>query len=88
MSDFASLRARIGAFSLHAKYDSRELTAPGRLAFLDRFYDEVDAERKLPAAERERRAKAARSAYFSRLALKSAKARAGKRLNTKEQNTV
>jgi hypothetical protein len=42
---------------------------------MDRFYDQVDPDRSLPAAERERRAEHARKAYFQRLAAKSAKAR-------------
>jgi hypothetical protein len=42
---------------------------------MERFYDEVDPERVLPEAERELRAQSARKAYFSRLAMKSAKAR-------------
>lgn len=32
-----SMRARIAAHSLHARYDSRELTAPARKAFMDSF---------------------------------------------------
>ena len=70
-----SLRGRIGAYSLHAAYDSRELTAPARKAFLSRFELEVDPEGELPAQERERRAGHARKAYFTRLALASVKAR-------------
>lgn len=70
-----SLRARIGAHSLHSKYDSRELTAKGRAAFLARFLDEVDPKRSLPEAERLRRAEHAKSAYMTRLALASARAR-------------
>ena len=30
-------RGRLGAIALHAKHDSRQLTAPGRRAFLARF---------------------------------------------------
>jgi hypothetical protein len=70
-----SLRGRIGAHALHASYDSREITAPARAAFLSRFELEVDPEGVLPPAERERRAAHARKAYFARLALKSAMAR-------------
>jgi hypothetical protein len=71
-----SLAARIGAHALHSQYDSRELTAAGRAKFLQRFLDEVDPERILPEAERLRRAEHAKSAYFTRLALASQKARA------------
>jgi len=73
-----AMQARLAAFVLHSRYDSRELTRPAREKFLDRFIDEVDPERTLPQAERERRAECARRAYFTRLALKSAKARAQK----------
>lgn len=65
----AALIGRIGAHALHARVDSREITAPARKAFLARFLDEVDPERTLPEAERQRRAEHARKAYFSRLAL-------------------
>jgi hypothetical protein len=68
----------LGAHSLHAKYDSRELTKNAREKFDARFEDEVDPDRVLPEAERLRRAEHARRAYFTRLALASAKARARK----------
>ena len=70
-----TLRARIAAYSKHAKHDPRESTAPARAAALARFEDEVDPNRELPEAERARRAEAARKAYFTRLAFKSAQAR-------------
>ncbi len=70
-----SLRARIGAHALHASHDSRELTAPARAAFSARFEAEVDPDGILPEAERKRRADHARKAYFTRLALASARAR-------------
>jgi len=76
------MRARIGGLSLHAKYDSRDLTAPGRAAFLGRFDREVDPDGVLPAAERARRAESARRAYFAKLALKSAKARRARKAAT------
>jgi hypothetical protein len=71
-----SLRARMAAHLLHAKYDSKDLTASARAAFNERFEHEVDPERILPEDERKRRADHARRAYFTRLALASAKARA------------
>jgi len=55
--------------------DRTAATAPGRAAFLARFLDEVDPERRLAPAERERRAESARRAYFMQLALRSARAR-------------
>lgn len=70
-----SLRGRMGAHALHAKYDSREVTAPARAAFFARFEREVDPENVLPEAERRRRAEHARKAYYAGLALKSAAAR-------------
>jgi hypothetical protein len=70
-----SLRSRLAAHSLHSQRDSRELTAKARAKFLGRFLDEVDPDRELPEAERLRRAEHARKAYFTRLALASAKAR-------------
>ncbi len=73
-----SLAARIGAYHLHASYDSRQITAAARKAFMNRFEIEVDPRKELPEAERLRRAEAARKAYFTRLAYQSAKARAGR----------
>jgi len=74
----ASLRGRIGAYALHASHDPRETTKAARVRFLARFLDEVDPDRTLPEAERQRRAEAARKMYFARLALKSAHKRATK----------
>lgn len=70
-----TLRARIAAHAMHARHDSRATSAPGRRAFLERFEREVDPEGVLPIAERQRRAEHARKAYFTRLALKSSRAR-------------
>ena len=70
-----SLRARAAAHSLHAQYDSRELTSAARRAFLSRFEREVDPDGRLDAVERHRRAEHARKAHFTALALKSAQAR-------------
>jgi hypothetical protein len=65
----------MAAHVLHARRDSREHTTPARAAFLARFEDEVDPDRVLSPTERERRAEHARKAYFTRLALASARAR-------------
>jgi hypothetical protein len=70
-----SQRARIAAHSKWAKNDPVEGTAKARATFLQRFLDEVDPGRTLPELERLRRAEHAKSAYFARLAFKSAKAR-------------
>lgn len=55
--------------------DPAARTAPARKAALDRFEREVDPDGTLLPAERARRAKHARKAYFAGLALKSAQAR-------------
>jgi hypothetical protein len=60
---------------MHARNDARETTASARRAFDLRFEREVDPDGLLDPAERARRAKHAKAAYFTRLALKSAKAR-------------
>ena len=73
--DEMATRGRIGAHTVHSRYDSRELTAPARAAFLAGFEQQVDPERALPEAERQRRAEHARKAHFTRMALASARAR-------------
>jgi hypothetical protein len=70
-----SIRGRMGASALHSRHDSRQITAPARAAFLSRFDREVDPDGVLEPAERARRAELAKRLYFTRLALKSAKAR-------------
>lgn len=70
-----ALRGRIGALTLHSRYDSRVATSKARQTFLDRFQEEVDPGGVLSEDERIRRAGFARRAYFTRLALKSAQAR-------------
>lgn len=67
------LRARLAAHAQHAQ--GRTNTEPARAAFLERFGREVDPDGKLDPKERARRAEHAKKAYFTRLALKSAKAR-------------
>lgn len=68
-----STRARIAAHELHAKYDSREITANARAGFLAKFYDQTPAD--LPHAERLRRAEHLLRAHMQRLAVASARAR-------------
>jgi uncharacterized membrane protein YccC len=63
-----ALRARIAAFSLHARYDPRQTTAKARATFATSFERLVDPDLKLPLAERLRRAEAARRAHYARLA--------------------
>jgi hypothetical protein len=69
------LTGRIGAYVLHSKYDSHELTKAARAAFESKFEREVDPDGVLPLEERLRRAEMARKAHYARLALKSAQAR-------------
>lgn len=70
-----TLRARMGAYAQHARHDTTQTTAAARAAFLARFEDQVDPDRQLPPAERERRALAARRRHFAELAYRSARAR-------------
>jgi hypothetical protein len=71
----------MAAHSRWAKEDPNDPAGPlprARKAFLDRFEREVDPDGTLPPAERARRVESARKAYFARLALRSAQARARK----------
>jgi hypothetical protein len=61
----------MAAHAMHAAHDARVTTANGRAAFLARFEREVDPDGRLDPEERR--------AYFTRLALASAKARRVKR---------
>lgn len=71
-----SMRARIASYRSWANTtDPVARTEPARRASMARFEREVDPEGKLPAQERARRAEAARKAYFTELAYKSARAR-------------
>lgn len=71
-----SLRARIAAHVSWANTTDRaKRTAAARQAALDRFDRQVDPDRSLPPEERVQRALAARKAYFTRLALRSSRAR-------------
>lgn len=70
-----SMRARLAAHHLHSQVDSRAHTEPARRAFMERFEDQVDPDRSLPADERRRRAEQAKKAYFLGLSLKAAQKR-------------
>ncbi len=70
-----SQRARMGGYAVAAKYDTKALTQPARAARDQKFIDEVDPDGKLPQEERDRRVEAARTAYFTKLAYQSARAR-------------
>jgi hypothetical protein len=75
-----TLRARVAAHVQWSREPDRSArTANGRAAFLARFEAEVDPDGTLAPEERRRRAEHARRAYFTRLALASAKARRARR---------
>jgi hypothetical protein len=71
----ASLRGRVGAHALHSQ--GKTNTGPARKAFDARFEAEVDPDGTLAPEVRAKRAAHARSLYFTRLAVASAKARKG-----------
>ncbi len=71
-----SLQARLASYvSWSQTDDPAARTAAARKAFADRFERQVDPDGVLPVADRRRRAEAAKRAYYTSLALKSAKAR-------------
>lgn len=68
--------SRLGAHESWARTADRSArTAPARTAFERRFEREVDPDGALAPAERAHRAEHAKKAYFTRLALRSAKVR-------------
>ena len=73
--DEMALRGRLGAYVTHSRHDPRAITQKAREAFLRRFEREVDPDQTLAPDERRRRARYARKAYFTRLALKRRKRR-------------
>jgi len=62
-----TLRARRAAHVMHSRGQTN--TGPARAAFLKRFEDEVDPERSLPEAERQKRAGHALKAHMAQLRL-------------------
>jgi hypothetical protein len=71
-----SLRASLAAHEMHARHDSREITANARAGFQSKFLAQVDATTPgLPEPERIRRAEHLLRAHMKRLALASSKAR-------------
>jgi hypothetical protein len=74
-----TLRARIAAHLSWAKTEDRAArTAAARKAFKDRFVREACRDASESTSDCQRRAEHLRKAYFTRLALKSAQARARK----------
>jgi hypothetical protein len=75
-----SMAARIAANSRWAReFHRAEATAAARRGFRRRFEREVDPEGVLPPEERARRVENAISAYYTRMALRSAQARRARR---------
>lgn len=71
-----SLRARQAVLESWANTsDPSARTKPGRDAAFAKFERQVDPDGVLPAAERKRRAEAARRAHMQRLAYRSSRAR-------------
>lgn len=71
------LRARIASHASWANTEEREQrTRTARDRAWARFEDMVDPDKTMDPVERQKRAESGRKAYFSSLALKSAKARA------------
>ena len=71
---------RIGALKLHGTYDSRQLTANARSAFLARFRDQAAAAaaargEQISDEELDRRAASLRQHHFALMAYKREKAR-------------
>lgn len=70
------IRASLAAYTMHARHDSREITANARAGFISKFLREVDEQAPgLSEIERQRRAEHLLRAHMQRLALKSARAR-------------
>ena len=73
-----TLAGRKGAHEMHSRHDSKAVSqpardaSPGSIGYWER---EVDPESELEPAERTRRAEHAKKAYFTGLALESAKVR-------------
>ena len=79
-----STLGRIGALSLHATHDGREITANASARFLGWFEREVLATAEaagetLSPAELARRAEYAKRAYFLKLSTRSARIRAARK---------
>lgn len=82
-ADLRSAQARIAALTRAAQTDGREISAPGRQAFLKSFLTghscklckPVTIDQALPPDQKARAAEALMRAHFTRMALKSALAR-------------
>lgn len=73
-----SFARSIGGYARAARLTAAELSQAGRVAsqgLTDRFAREIDPDNLLPSEERDRRARAARTAYMRQLSLRSIRAR-------------
>jgi hypothetical protein len=70
-----TLRARAAAYIQHSKCDVHQTTLKARAALRQKYLDQVDPDRLLDEAERDRRADAAMRGDLVRMSLASAKAR-------------
>lgn len=79
----ASHHAQAGRIGAHTRWatetDRSAATQPARDAMARKFEDQVDPDRTLAPDERAKRVENARSAYYQRLAMKSAQSRRAKR---------
>ena len=69
------LAARIGGLSLHLNNDSNEIAARARLGLDRKFEREVDPDGRLSLVELAKKLRLAKTLYYTRLALRSSKAR-------------
>jgi hypothetical protein len=77
-----SMQARAAAYASWANTEDRAArTAKARAAHRSKFDRQVDPDGTLDPVERAKRAKAARKAHFTALALKSSRARAVRKAN-------
>ena len=63
----AARRGKIGGLSKSARYDTKESIKPAHAGTKKKYLDQVDPQRVLPEAERERRAYSAMCADMTRL---------------------
>jgi hypothetical protein len=73
------LRASAAAYTRWSRQDPKPALARVRVGYDLKWINQVDPDRVLPEAERNRRARAAMRAHMQLMALRSAKVRAAKR---------
>ena len=82
-----SIQGRMAAHVMHSMYDGRETSEKARAVFNDRFEKQVDPDGVLSPQERAKRARHAESAYFQRLAMRSAQVRRGETAETTSESS-